>query len=211
MSMKSSSGCELRWLGVLADNPEDVETRKIYAEWLVKRRATRKAEMMRLSADLLPLHKNNCGGRHLSRKEYARYRAIQDRLWDLSQSVDSRWIVKVDSALAIPNDLPELGRRAAEVIVDLLGDAGWSYHGGHAVFNRNEVTDPNPHEAAVLLEVRLFEELLEGMFRVRESEGDLDDLLEKRLDQIGAWWDLQDESNAEIYSVDYPGFSIGLG
>jgi hypothetical protein len=179
---------------------------------LAKRGAVRKAEMMRLSAELIPLGKRVYSGRRLSNKEHARLRAIQNRVGELSGKVDSRWIVRIDPELAIPAGLAGLGRKAAEIIVELLGEAGWTYSGSGSIFDKS--TDDRfgeRHKAAVLVEARLSDELLDEMFCIRESENKLDERLKQRLEQIDTWWDLNDESTAVIHHIDYPGFSIGLG
>jgi uncharacterized protein (TIGR02996 family) len=212
MAGKSTTKREREWLARLADFPEDVVARTAYADWLAKRGAARKADVMKLSAELLPLCKRQYSGRRLTNKEYARMRAIQDRLYDLSQKVDSRWIARVDPSLAIPLELPELGRKAAEVVVELLGEAGWAYSGSGTIFSVCEDARFGRRDRdAVLVEVRLAGDLLDEMFSICSSERKLDEQLRERLDQIGTWWDLQDESTAVIYPASYPGFMIGLG
>jgi hypothetical protein len=115
--------------------------------------------------------------------------------------------------LSIPPGLPELGRKAANIIIECLGTEQWVYQGGISAFERIEdaSTEVQRLSGPAVLVVNLSDEAVQMCFGTHSRAGSLPDLLAEKLNAIGAWYNFHDCFTAVIYPNDYPGLIIGLG
>ncbi|MBS0261202.1 MAG: hypothetical protein JSS02_04540 [Planctomycetes bacterium] len=206
---------EKQLLRRLKETPLDLELRIEYAAWLDQHAEPNKALLLRLAVEEAELTclRDDSTGPGLTDDQWTRLSEVRYSTMSLSHEIDSHWLVDVDPQLWIPNGLSELGMRAARTIVEFVADEGWTYSGfgrafltpaefdgGETVYTRNAV-----------LVVCHGEGLLDASLGMAPGGDALQERLCERLDEIGVWSELHDESTSMIHPDDYPGFAIGLG
>lgn len=202
-----------KWIKRLGDAPKDLELRLEYAAWLARRNRQARSRLLLLDVKLKKLRAKGGGypGLELTNRQWSQAKKMDAEIDDISRKLDPRWMVKVDPALAIPSGLPELGLKAAQVIVEFLGEEGWTYDGGDSVFDaRADATGQMAKYAGPAVLIVHTRGLLDECLTFEPPNEELMDKLAERLDKIGAWSELYDGSTSMIYPTDYPGFSIGL-
>jgi uncharacterized protein (TIGR02996 family) len=201
------------WLNQIATSPYDANLREAYAAWLYKQGRRNCARLIRLASQTDALEQKYRPPRRVSQAKWRALRDAQGDLLLLSYKVDSRWLVRVDPRLSIPSDLPELGRKAANIIIECLGTQQWDYEGGISAFERLEDASEEVQRLSgpAVLVVNLSDEALQMCFGTHSRAGSLPELLADKLHEIGAWYDFHDCFTAVIHPKDYPGLMIGFG
>jgi len=202
------------WIQRLGDAPTDLELRLEYAVWLARQNRPARSRLLLLDVKQKKLRCKGgvCDGPGLTEREEVQLRKMDSEMYDLCRRLDPRWMVRVDPALAIPSGLSELGLKAARVIVEFLGEEGWTYDGHGSVFQAPaDAMGEMAKCAGPAVLIVHSSGLLDECLTFQSPNDDLTDKLAARLDKIGAWSELYDESIAMIHPTDYPGFSIGLG
>jgi hypothetical protein len=205
---------EEKWIERLGNAPKDLELRLEYAAWLARRNRNARSRLLLLDMKQKTLRSKGRGhpGLGLTDRQWAQVKKMDDEIAGLSRRIDPCWMVKVDPALAIPSGLSELGLKAAQVIVEFLGEEGWMYDGAGSVFQAPaEATGEIAKCAGPAVLIVYTRGLLDECLAFQPRNDALTDKLEARLDKIGTWSELYDESTSMIHPAEYPGFSIGLG
>jgi hypothetical protein len=201
------SANDATWLARLADDPMNVDLRMAYSRALSRRGAERMAALLRLSAEEIRLKEIERSSRRVKERDRKILRDIQCQLLMLSYRVHSKWLVRVDPALAIPNGLSKLGIAVASTIVDYLGETTWEYGSDGNVFYLPSEASEHPciGPEPVVLVMKHSEDVGKRLCADLGAGECLDD----RLAKLGAWMQ-NDQGESVIYPMDYTGPRIGL-
>jgi len=204
---------EKSWLSQLSAAPRDPTVRLGYSAWLAANGRQAESRLMELSVEkeTLRAKSSDFSGPGVTEEERLRSYTIDDELLILSGSVKPSWTVRVDPALALPTGLTELGIATANTIVDFLAEEGWTYSGEMPAFSvPAECELPKKMIRRAVLVVQHAEEMLDESFGFVRGTEDRHERLLVRLQNIGVWSELVDDSTSVINPDNYPGFSIGL-
>ena len=202
---------EKEWLNRIVAEDDSVSVRREYAEWLAEGGRQNEARLIESSLVMEEYHATVAApDRELEEDFWTRKNDCTYELYNLSRAVDPRWLVRVDPYLGVPNDLTELGLRAANTIVSFIASREWLFDGHGRAFASPAHEEGAAKGFAVLVVHHGGNEILDACFSASYTYPDHCDQLCGILQQIGVWAESLDESTSVIYPLNYPGFSIGL-